>query len=339
MGSRIKTAVIGCGRRGILHIAGILADPRYELAAICDISGDAMEAVSRKFSLGDEVARYTSYEQMLREISPEMVVQALWPKHRLPVYQSCVEYGVKHMVSEKPLAPTWDDAVGLRNLAEKSDCRMSFTHQRRFSPGNRKVRELLAAGAIGDIVRIDMFAFRHLLDCGTHSLDQVWSYIGDIPIDWVMGSLDLEGQVKWFDVPGEGSFAGTLMYNNGVYGSIYVGCKDKRHDPNGVTLYGTKGYMELDWEGKLYGYYSADMGKELEDFASWPVSKCLGDNIGLMWRHIADCFISGEIDELNWRNAYNAAEVIFALYESVRRRGRVILPLNGVSGNPLLEIL
>ncbi|MCI8387587.1 MAG: Gfo/Idh/MocA family oxidoreductase [Clostridiales bacterium] len=346
MNTKIKIALIGCGKRGHLHTAAILHEPRYELCAICDIKPDAMEALADRFKLSDEVKRYTSYEQMLDEIRPEMVVQALWPEHRLPVYKSCIKYGVKHMVSEKPMAPTWDDAVEMRRLAETSGCRLSFTHQRRFSPGNRKVRELVKAGAIGEIERIDMFAFQHLLDCGTHSLDQAWSYIGDIPISWVMGSLELKNSVSWFDTPGEGTFAGTLQYSNGILGSIFLGLPNiasVRPDENGVTLYGTKGYMELDWEGKLYGHFSADMMAELDEFAAMTPSDCLGhypdDNIAMMWKNLADCYLNGTEDETNWRNAYNAVEVIFALYESVRRCGRVELPLTGVKGNPLIDII
>lgn len=340
MAEKIKTALIGCGRRGHLHIAGILKDPRFELAAICDIRPEAMDEIASKFSLGADVARYTSYEKMLAEIKPEMVIQALWPAHRLPVYEACVRGGVRHMVSEKPMAASWDDAVRIRELAEGSDCRLSYTHQRRFSPGNRRVRELICQGAIGEVTRLDLYAFQHLLDCGTHSLDQAWSYIGENPVKWVMGSLETEGQVSWFDVPGEGSFAGTLMYENGLIGSIFLNLKDcRRPDPNGVTLYGTKGYMELSWEGKLFGHYSADMMPELDEYAKLSEGDCMGDNIALMWKHIADCYLSGAEDELSWRHAYDAAEVIFGLYESVRRRGRVELPLSGVSGNPLLEIL
>ena len=342
MNTKIQTALIGCGRRGRLHTAGMLKDPRYDIVAVCDIDLDAAKKLTADFGL-DNAKIYTSYDQMLDELRPELVVQALWPQHRLAVYKSCVKYGVKHMVSEKPFADNFGDARELRRLALESDCRLSYTHQRRFSPANRKVRELLAAGAIGDVTRVDLYAYRHLLDCGTHTLDQLWSYLGDIPVSRVYGSLELEGSVKWFDVPGEGSFAGTVIYENGLYGSIFAGLGEKRPEQSGVTLYGTKGYMELGWEGRLYSYASLDMQSELAELASWSDGDCCGDNIALMWRYLADCRDSGDDvldnNEINWRHAYNAVEVIFALYESVRTSSSVTLPLKGVDGNPLKEII
>jgi hypothetical protein len=43
--------------------------------------------------------------------------------------------------------------------------------------------------------------------------------------------------------------------------------------------------------------------------------------------NIADCLESGEEPELSARRALQAAEVIFAIYESSRRRARIDLPL------------
>ncbi len=334
---KIRIAVIGCGKRGHLHVSAVKQDERYEIVAICDILPEAMDTIASKFSL--DCPKFTDYNEMLDKIRPDMVVQALWPEHRLPVYRACVKYGVKHMVSEKPFAPSFADALEMKKLAESSSCRLSFTHQRRFSPGNLRVRELLAAGAIGEVKRIDLYAFRHLLDCGTHTLDQVWSYIGEIPVEWVMGSLELDGKVKWFDTPGEGSFAGTIKYKNGILGSIYAGFDNVRPDSSGVTLWGSQGYMELDWEGKLYSFASATMADELAEFAKWDGGRACGANIPDMWHHLADCFETGRVDELNWLHGFNAVEVIFALYKSVRDCKRVTLPLTGVGENPLYEII
>jgi hypothetical protein len=44
-------------------------------------------------------------------------------------------------------------------------------------------------------------------------------------------------------------------------------------------------------------------------------------------RNALDCLASGEEPVLSHRKALRAAEIIFALYESMRRRARVELPL------------
>ncbi|MBO5219619.1 MAG: Gfo/Idh/MocA family oxidoreductase [Clostridia bacterium] len=337
--NKIKTVVIGCGKRANLHIPAMQKDGRFEIAALCDIKPEAIADKKAKFAL-DHAAEYTDYREMIAAEKPDCVVQALWPEHRLPIAKACVDGGVKLMVSEKPIAPNFGDAKAMLALAEGSDCRMMFTHQRRSSPGNLKIRELLSRGVIGEIIRVDLYANRHLLDCGTHSFDQAWSYIGDKPILWVLGALDMEKQVRWFDVPGEGSFAGTFMYEGGIYGSVFVGCPDhKRPEEMGVTLYGTKGYLEIGWEGKVYAYNCpAEFEEEaaaLKNLAAWDERTCSRDNIPAMWTCIADAHLTGGACEFEIRNAYRAAEAIFALYESVRRRAIVRLPLENVEDNPL----
>jgi hypothetical protein len=47
----------------------------------------------------------------------------------------------------------------------------------------------------------------------------------------------------------------------------------------------------------------------------------------------------GEKSLLDARNALAATELVFATYESARRRERISLPLEGVDGHPLLEML
>jgi len=51
-----------------------------------------------------------------------------------------------------------------------------------------------------------------------------------------------------------------------------------------------------------------------------------------------DALREGSESELCARNAMNATEIIFACYESVRRRGRVDLPLT-ITNNPLVDLV
>ena len=51
-----------------------------------------------------------------------------------------------------------------------------------------------------------------------------------------------------------------------------------------------------------------------------------------------DALRSGRESELSARRALNATEIIFAIYESSRRRGRVDLPLT-IADNPLAAMV
>lgn len=76
----------------------------------------------------------------------------------------------------------------------------------------------------------------------------------------------------------------------------------------------------------------------------WEVIDCGNEGLhgpGYIERAIADIVSAlrdGGESELCARNALNATEIIFACYESVRRRGRVDLPLT-ITDNPLVDLV
>ncbi len=53
---------------------------------------------------------------------------------------------------------------------------------------------------------------------------------------------------------------------------------------------------------------------------------------------VVDCLATGREPELGAKNALQSTELIFAAWESSRRRGRVDLPLD-VDDNPLVEMI
>jgi hypothetical protein len=56
-------------------------------------------------------------------------------------------------------------------------------------------------------------------------------------------------------------------------------------------------------------------------------------------KNAIDCLETGEEPELSYRKALRASEILFALYESARRRSAVELPINPNIGNPLFDLL
>jgi predicted dehydrogenase len=68
----LRVAVIGCGHIAQwMHIPYLCElDDRYQIVAACDVSDLVLQRVGDFFHIP---ARYTDYEQMLREISPTCV--------------------------------------------------------------------------------------------------------------------------------------------------------------------------------------------------------------------------------------------------------------------------
>ena len=100
-----RVAVIGCGGRGREHAPALQADPRVLVIALADVKRENAETLNADYGFGAAV--YTDHREMLAVEKPDVVVVTLWTTLHLPVLQDCVAAGVRAVLSEKPMAPTW----------------------------------------------------------------------------------------------------------------------------------------------------------------------------------------------------------------------------------------
>ncbi len=327
-----RVAIIGCGGRARAHMPGLQADMRLQIVALADIHPESTESFAADNSL--RVARYTDHNALLAQEHPDIVVVTLWTALHLSVIRDCIGAGVKAILSEKPMAATWGECEEIARIAEASGVLLTFCHQRRFASGNLKVRELLAANRFGKIERMDLFSPPHLLDCGTHSLDQAMSFNDESGVRWVHGAVDLTDTVNYFNVLAEGMFSGMFLFENGVFGTIRTGTVDMPFF-GGVRVTGSDGFVEVLWDGQIRrAVVYSDPSWTFPEVPEVPEEQMIG-----MVKNTVDCLVNGTESELSYKRALKGGEVLFAFYESVRRHRRIMLPLTGVNGNPLHEML
>lgn len=332
MDTTYRVAMIGCGGRGRAHVTGIQADRRLQVIALADANRAAAETFNNDYGFAATV--YTDYRELLERERPDIVVACLWTPLHLPVYRDCAAAGVQAVLSEKPMAPTWGECLELARIAEDSGCQLTFSHQRRFAKGNRVVRDLIAGGVFGEIKRLDLYSPPNLLDCGTHTIDQALSFLGETPVKWALGAVDTSKLLSWFDVRAESTAVGTLVFENGVRAALQCGGPDMDMW-GGVRVIGSAGFIEVFWGGE-FGQAAVYAQPDWKP----PVVEDKDDQhmVGLV-RNAVDCLESGAEPECSYQKALRASAAIFALYESVRRRARVELPLEGVLDNPLHALL
>ena len=152
-GSSIGVAVIGAGMAGRAHAAGYRSAttvydqglPEVRLAAIADINPDFATDTARRF--GFERAE-TSWEAVAAADDVDVVsVVVANPLHR-PIVEGLLAAG-KHVLCEKPMAPTLEDAQAMVAAADASDRQTGIGFVFRRSPAVNAVRDQIASGAIG----------------------------------------------------------------------------------------------------------------------------------------------------------------------------------------------
>ncbi len=135
-------------------IPGIQRSSRGSVAAIA--SRDLARARRAAGELGIAKA-YGSYEELLADPDIDAVYNPLPNDMHVPWTIAAVEAG-KHVLCEKPIGMTAEDAARLRGAAAKRHIMEAFMV--RFHPQWLRARELIRAGAIGELCAVQvLFAF------------------------------------------------------------------------------------------------------------------------------------------------------------------------------------
>ncbi|MFW6309311.1 MAG: Gfo/Idh/MocA family protein [bacterium] len=332
MDNLYRVGIIGCGGRGDKHALGFQADERCQVVALVDIKREAAEKLNKKYGFNANI--YIDYREMLARENLDLIAICLWTDLHLPVFKDCIKTEVKAIFLEKPMAPTRDESLEYAEIMEDRDCQLTFGHQRRFARGNQMVRKWIKENKFGKILRMDLYSPPHLLDCGTHTFDQALSFNQENPVKWVIGNVDTEEIISYFDIKAESMATGHLVFENGVKANIQVGGPDRDMD-SGVRISGEKGFIEVKWDGDFRN------GK-IYDNPDWEPPEIEPDHNCQMKRLVSESLDSlerGEEPELSYKKALRAAEIIFGLYESVRQNRRIELPAEEVKDNPLLTML
>jgi len=317
------------------HAAAYKALPSCEIVACADISRENAEAFASIFGAR---AIYTDYREMLAKENLDIVSVCTWPRLHEEMVVAAAEAGVKGIYCEKPMADTWRGAKRMVEVCEKNGVKLAFNHQRRYGAPFRKAKALLDAGEIGKLEQV-AFAANNLYDYGSHSFD-LCNYLNDErPAQWVIAQIDYRQENLVFGAHNENQAYVLWQYDNGVFGVASTGpgaglinCHHR--------LVGSDGVIEIG----PYGEGMPVLRIKRRGRGDWEPIDCGGENChgpGYIERAIAD-FVEklarGEDSELCGKNALRATEIIFAAWESARRRGRVDLPLDA-EGNALEEMV
>jgi UDP-N-acetylglucosamine 3-dehydrogenase len=299
-----------------------------ELVACADLVEEHAETFADTFGF-DAANAYTDHRAMLAEVKPDMVSVCTPVPATGDIVVDCAKAGVAAVHTEKPMGYPWGDCRLMAQECARRGVQLTVSHQQRVSGSARRARELIEEGAIGEVTRVEMTR-GNLFDAGTHQVDMCNYFAGDQPADWVLGQIDYSEEYVKKGVPQENQAFALWEYPDGVNAVAATGIDGAVEANNRIV--GTEGVIERD-NG------AAELGLRQWEAGDWETVDCedtddLMESIG----HAVDCLDTGEEPLHGARRALNASEIIFAIRESSRRRGRVDLPLT-VDEDPLAAMV
>lgn len=151
MTERLSVAVVGAGYWGPNLARNFSASPDWDLAVICDLD------VARAQQVADRVggvAVSASLEEVLADPSIDAVAVATPARTHHPIVMAALRAG-KHVTVEKPLADERGRGAEMVETARTSGLVLMADHTYCYTPAVLKIRELIAAGELGEILFVD----------------------------------------------------------------------------------------------------------------------------------------------------------------------------------------
>jgi predicted dehydrogenase len=199
LASDYRAAVIGRTGRGDyghgLDVA-LLEQPRVNVVAVADEDAKGRAAAAKR--LGVERA-YEDYRAMLDREKPQLVVIGpRWVDAHKEMILECAARGI-HMFCEKPMARDVAECDAIVAACERSHVKLAMAFQTRYGPRYERAKELITAGAIGEVLEIrgrgkedHRGGGEDLLVLGPHVMDVYRDLLGEPA--WCYGRVTEKGR-------------------------------------------------------------------------------------------------------------------------------------------------
>ncbi|MFC4558005.1 Gfo/Idh/MocA family protein [Virgibacillus kekensis] len=338
-----KFAIVGCGRIAKKHAEAISNASESELFALCDLNEERLNELA---DLHNVKELYSSYEEMLK--NPEIEVVNICTPNALHADMAvqAAEKG-KHVMIEKPMATTIEDANRIIKAAKKNNVKAASVHQNRFNEAVQKTRKAYEEGKFGKMSH-GVASIRWNRNESYYGLDD-WR--GTVKMQdgvlmnqcihnidlliWMMGSVKkVTGitKTRFRDIEMEDVGGAILEFESGAIGIIEgAGTVYPTNLEETLNLFGETGTVCIggiavnrieNWR------FSQDFQQEEQEIIKSQEQdppSVYGYGHQLIVEDFVDAIENNKQPYVTLEDGKNAVEVVLAIYESSRTGNPVIL--------------
>ena len=341
--SSIKFAIVGCGRISKRH-SELLGEKQIkgaELSAVCDVDFEKASRISEKFG----VPCYSDMNDMMRLADIDVVV-VLTPSglHAENVVE-LAKYG-KHIMVEKPMALTLNDADAMIRVCDKYNCSLFVIKQNRFNVPVVKLKEAMDAKRFGKLVlgTVRVRWARHQAYYDQDDWRGTWAMDGGVltnqashhvdMLEWMMGDVEsvfAKSITALADVETEDTIVVTVKFTNGALGIIEATTAARPKDLEGsISVLGENGTVVIGGfavnEMKTWQFdHVVDGDEEVIEKYSVNPPNVYGFGHQAYYEHVVDFINNGGTNIVDGLQGRRSLELINAIYESVETGKEVYL--------------
>jgi predicted dehydrogenase len=334
----LRGVMIGAGFFAGFHAEAWRRIPTATITAVADPVAGKARAFADQFGIP---SAYESVEEALDREKPDFADVATRPEAHLALTRAAAGRGV-HVICQKPMAPTWEECVGMVEACEAAGVRLLVHENWRWQPWYREAKRLIDVGALG---RVFQLTFRWRTGDGRGPEPYtVQPYFREMPrllvYETLVHLLDtfryLGGEVARVVclnrrvnpvIAGEDHSLILVESRTGLPGLIdanrITGPTPAPVAMNSLTIEGDRAVLRLSPDGRLW--LTEHGGVEYEHQLPTTTEGYKGDSVRATQNHLIDCLRSGRPSESDGRDYLNTVRAVFACYRSAESNQVVTL--------------
>lgn len=258
MVKRIKTAVIGVGYLGQFHAEKYAQLSQCELLAVVDSAADNAQTLADKLG----VNAYSNYTDILDDVDAVSIVTPT--SSHYDIAKVCLERGV-HVLLEKPMTVTLEEADKLIELADKHDCVLQVGHLERFNPALMGAQKLLKRPVFIEAHRLAPYKPRAtdvnvVLDLMIHDIDIILNLVkSDIKQVVASGAKVLS--------PSTDICNARIDFENGCVANV-TASRISHKSERKMRIFQEQSCLAVDFQNRVLNHYYTDSAAQLDENAS-----------------------------------------------------------------------
>lgn len=330
---RVRFALIGCGRIVGKHIEVLKALPNTELIAVCDVD----ENRSKKIAAQHGLKSYKDYHTMMKSEKTLDVVSVLTESGLHGKIVTDLAPYEKHIIVEKPMALTLDDADKMISACDAHDIKLFVVKQNRYNKAVVKLKEAVEQGRFGKLV-MGTVRVRWCRTQSYYDLDPwrgTWAMDGGVMtnqashhidlLEWMMGDVEsvfAKTGTMLVDIETEDTGLAIVKFTNGALGLIEATTATRPKDLEGsISILGEKGSVEIGGfavnEIKVWQFEDGqDKEEDVIESCRQKPDNVYGYGHYEYIRNVVDCLQHGQKALVDGLEGRKSLELINAIYES-----------------------
>ena len=339
----LKFGLVGCGRIAKRHseLLGHNQINNASLVAVCDIDEEKAKKIGEQFN----VPYYTDMDEMMQKESIDVVSVLTESGYHAKHVINLAKYG-KHIVVEKPMALTLDDADAMIRACDENSCKLFVVKQNRFNVPVVKLREAMDEKRFGKLV-LGTIRVRWCRDQNYY--DQAWwrgrwdmdggvltnqaSHHVDL-LEYMMGDVEsvfAKSTTALVNIEAEDTAIVTLKFRNGALGIIEATTAVRPKDLEGsISILGETGTVEIGGfaVNKMLHWnftHKKDGDDEVMEKYSVNPPNVYGFGHQAYYEHVVDSILNNKKHLVDGLVGRKSLELISAIYESIETGKEVFL--------------